>query len=115
MKHTIKTIIYASIAAIAAWMPAEAEALKIKFEPSLIFHNSHTRTYPERVPVRRVYPAPVRVAPPMQPLSYEVYPYYNPVTGYVEYYHEPVYPPLPAPIPHYHTESQGIDLQLKFR
>lgn len=113
----IKTIIYTLLAttSFAALIPNQAEAVKLKIEPSVTFRSSHDRTHvvPTRVTAARV---PVRAA--RVPVGYyaptprrEVIYYPDDyVYGYEDvYYYYPEYPT------YYRSHTSGTDFGLTFK
>lgn len=113
-----KTIIYTLLAtsSIAAFNPNQAEAVKLKIEPSVTFRSSRERTYvvPERVPVARVpvrtARVPVRYYPAPAPRREVIYYPEEYVYDDVYYYYYPEYRPT-----YYNTRTSGTDFGLTFK
>jgi hypothetical protein len=103
MKKTILTLLCGCALALAL-LPSQAEALKVKFEPSVTFRNSYNSGYynPGRV-VRQHYD--------------EVHVYHDPYTHSDHYYY---YPMTQEYIEYYPSHrsgffSSGTDFNLKFK
>ncbi|CRX39165.1 hypothetical protein [Estrella lausannensis] len=80
--------------------PQDAEAAKLRIEPSITFRNSHTYARPR----------PVYVARPREVRHYTYYDSCGPYCEEVHYYSEPYYYPVyPS-----HTHSWGTDYQIQF-
>ena len=103
MKKTLLTIMVFGSTLGLSFAPSEAEAFKVKVEPSLTFRQSNTRTYNR----------PRRVVRHYQDVQY----YHDPYTHHDHYYYYPVtreyveyYPPYRN-----HQHTSGTDFQLKFK
>ena len=103
MKNTLLSIMVFGSALGLGFVPSEAEALKVKLEPSITFRQSYKRNY------RR----PRRVVHHYQ----EVYQYHDPYTHEDYYYSYPVARDYVEYYPSYRKprRSAWTDLQLKFK
>lgn len=102
MNKMITTIIGITAFMVVAFMPSQAEALKIKVEPSVIFRQSFDRTF-----VRPVY------VPPPTPV-YELRSFVDPVTGELHQMYVPCAPRVLVG-DRFYSRTFGTDYQLGFR
>lgn len=105
MNTFLLTFLYIGISVGTCLVPSQAEALKMKFEPSITFQNSFFTGDQRPVRVTRQH--------------YDVYHYYDPYTETDYYHHYPVvqnvvkyYPQHRA---HHHAQGTGFNLKFKFK
>lgn len=103
MKKTLLTIMVFGTVLGLFFTPSEAEALKVKLEPSITFRQSN----------RRSYHRPKRVVRQYQDVHY----YHDPYTHYDNYYYYPVTREYVEYYPSYRNRSysRGTDFKLKFK
>lgn len=101
MYKKIGLLCFALTALAVVFIPGEAEAARIRIEPSITFRNSY----------HRVCPQPVYVARPPEVRRYTYYDECGPYCEEVYYYERPYYYPAYPERVH----SYGTDYQVQFR
>ncbi len=103
MKKIAVTILCFSAFMAAAFVPGQAEALKINVEPSVTFRQSYDRVY---VQPRRI----------VRPPCFELQEFIDPVTGGIHYVYVPCQQRVIVGQPnHFRARSAGTDYQLRLR